>query len=525
MADTQDFLTTGGTTQSWVVPAFQTFVFCELWGAQGALSGGKGSFVFGFLPVTPGETLTLKLGFSGAAADIRQGGTALGDRVMVAGGGGGTGSFNYTGPIFDDGAVVRSGSDATISAVGAGGTVTGGNAPSGSAGSAGSSNLGGAGGSKTISGGVATGGRGGDGYFGAGGGAAYARVNPGNFPTFFAGAGGRGSSFLDPAVISGAINTNARTGAAMIRLSWGAAIAVAPNAPLLMYPGASQTIDLTQDQVLRWAFSHDNPGQTQSRWQLQLRERGDTLLVFDEDESNTDQTFTITASTLPAGSYEWRVRTYDSLSAVGPWSTWEPFEAAEPPEAPAITAPLTGATITDGIETFTWTVPAQHAFEIRRLNGSGTVVWTSGVIANAATRTYDVPFLINSVTEDVDIAVRVGAFWSSRSTITVDVAWAPPTTPTLTLQANVPVGAVRVTITNPAPDTPAIAYNDLFVRVASGGRADTGRPVGGDGIRIGAQLPADGDFDDYGVASGVPYEYRAMAVSDSGTAAYSTWTA
>ena len=116
--NTQSFAAIG-RQQSFVVPAGVTSLFVDMRGAQGAggvqtpCYGGKGAQVQGTIAVTPGETIDVYVGgqngfngggnpgtgnrFGGAgngggASDIRRGGIALGNRVMVAGGGGGRGS-------------------------------------------------------------------------------------------------------------------------------------------------------------------------------------------------------------------------------------------------------------------------------------------------------------------------------------------------------------------------------------------------------------------------------------------------
>lgn len=123
-----------GAAQTWTVPAGVTQIALELRGAQGGGSypcsgareddGGLGGLTQGNLAVTPGQVLNLFVGGQapdvgnvtpapggfngggdggqygaggGGATDVRVGGTALADRVAVAGGGGGgtTGCPNF----------------------------------------------------------------------------------------------------------------------------------------------------------------------------------------------------------------------------------------------------------------------------------------------------------------------------------------------------------------------------------------------------------------------------------------------
>ena len=115
-----------GAVQTWVVPAGVTSVTVDARGASGlttiAGTGGRGGRVQATLAVTPGQTLNLYVGGAGTgcntggwngggvtscvyagstyqgagggATDIRVAGTALANRVLVAGGGG-SGAYNY----------------------------------------------------------------------------------------------------------------------------------------------------------------------------------------------------------------------------------------------------------------------------------------------------------------------------------------------------------------------------------------------------------------------------------------------
>lgn len=119
-ATTETFSYTGAE-QTWTVPAGITSATFDLYGAQGGTSvssgfgvGGLGGRATATFSVTPGETIEIRVGGrggttggyngggnpgahsytggGGGATDVRQAGTALGDRVLVAGGGGGSGA-------------------------------------------------------------------------------------------------------------------------------------------------------------------------------------------------------------------------------------------------------------------------------------------------------------------------------------------------------------------------------------------------------------------------------------------------
>jgi hypothetical protein len=197
-----------GKEQTFTVPASLTKITVVLVGARGA---GKplpalGGRVWAIVPVTAGEKLAVFVGGEGSgqtggfnggadgggpvcyqcngfggggASDVRQGGDAFSDRILVAGGGGGRGSVNIENKGGTGGAgggtTGGSGIQGGYGYFGGGGGGGGTQAAGGSGGSAGQGYYGGNGGAG-ANGGLAKGGRGGNGgaasgyYIGAGGG-------------------------------------------------------------------------------------------------------------------------------------------------------------------------------------------------------------------------------------------------------------------------------------------------------------------------------------------------------------------
>jgi hypothetical protein len=206
-----------GAMQTYTVPTCVTSVTVDVRGASGGISGasnlgGGGGRVQAVVPVTPGAVLNIYVGQVGAspaggwngggmgglacaggggASDIRLGGVALSNRIIVAGGGGGAGlcstcTNNVNG---GNGGGVSGTSGYYISqghtAAGGGGTASmGGSAGTEvSPGTPGSSGTGGAGGGSY-------GGGGGGGYYGGGGGATNVCC--------WGGGGGGGSGYATP---------------------------------------------------------------------------------------------------------------------------------------------------------------------------------------------------------------------------------------------------------------------------------------------------------------------------------------
>ncbi|MES2397537.1 MAG: glycine-rich protein [Bacteroidota bacterium] len=223
-----------GAAQAWTVPACVTSITIDVKGSQGGDNGGvsfggRGGRVQGTIAVTTGEVLYIYVGGAGAgcatggyngggnttcmygnlqnrgggASDIRRTPYALGNRLVVAGGGGGTG-YNYNSTCDNGGngggltgisypvCAETAATGGTQSSGGAGGVWTG-----YAAGSAGVFGTGGDAGSGTGGGG------GGGGYYGGGGGGW---------------GGGAGGSSLVPA--GGSTTSGVQAGNGQVTITW-----------------------------------------------------------------------------------------------------------------------------------------------------------------------------------------------------------------------------------------------------------------------------------------------------------------
>ncbi|WP_139923110.1 tail fiber domain-containing protein [Hymenobacter sp. DG01] len=249
-----------GASQTWTVPPNVTSVQVDIAGARGrtidncsnCYRGGRGGRVQATLAVTPGQVLTIEVGGDrgynpstlyqdggyngggrgsepgGGATDIRIGGTALSNRVLVAGGGGGSGYYARGGPggglVGGDG-LLPTGSNPT-GTPGTGGTQTAGGATGGTQQQycyCGTSPAGpGVGGS--LTGGTSWGAAGGGGgYYGGG-------MSHGN-----AGAGG-GSSYTDPTLATNVVHTQGyQNGAGYAKISFS----FQPEAPVISLNNAT----------------------------------------------------------------------------------------------------------------------------------------------------------------------------------------------------------------------------------------------------------------------------------------------
>ncbi|NTW32423.1 MAG: hypothetical protein HGB12_07340 [Bacteroidetes bacterium] len=171
-----------GALQTFIIPAGITCVRIEAWGAG---PGGLGGYINGVKTVAPGNVLNIYAGGTngyngggtgggtgGGASDVRIGGTALGNRIIVGGGAGGSGGYaggsgGY--PAGGNGQTCASGPGmgGTQSAGGAGGCTTGSLGTGGNSGGCGGAGGGGYyGGGGACTGCCGPSGGGGSSYFG-----------------------------------------------------------------------------------------------------------------------------------------------------------------------------------------------------------------------------------------------------------------------------------------------------------------------------------------------------------------------
>ncbi len=249
LATPTTFSYTGGS-QTWTVPSGVTSIEVTAIGASGeGAYGGFGGETQATVSVTAGNTVNVYVGGGGSgstggwngggsgnfggsgdatgggASDIRIGGTALADRVVVAGGGGGepdpTCSFGTPGPVFGQGGSAG-GLTGEQGGAGRGGSVGGGGGSQSAGGAQGSGF--GSGGSLGQGGGSAfCGGDGGGGYYGGGSGGSISCSGCGGA------GGGAGSSYADSSTTSNVTYTaGVGLGDGSVTISYGAGSGASP---------------------------------------------------------------------------------------------------------------------------------------------------------------------------------------------------------------------------------------------------------------------------------------------------------
>lgn len=412
-------LTYTGAAQTWAVPNNAVSpIQVECWGGQGGRATGNtgtewyGGYAKGSLAVTPGgETLNVYVGGQGVqptagwngggagqynaggdgwggggGTDIRQGGTALANRKIVAGGGGGQSGKstrggaggNTTGTAganvaYSGSGTAYGGGPGTQTAGGAGGAGVGG-APSGNAGSLGQGANGTAG---TYSQDVGSG-AGGGGYYGGGSGGAIHFTDSSGFVNKHAAGGGGGSGYIG-GVTSGTMTTAVRAGNGQVIFTYSEN--TAPNAPTLGSPADAATVGNASDITFSWTHSDPN-GDAQDGFSIRRSTDAGATWEYWTGSAWSGTASWVTSSTqsvaIPGGTfadgqtYTWTVATRDPHGATGPYAT--PFTLTisdEPPGAPILLSPSDGSTVSDATPVlFDWDLndpgDVQSAYVLRR---------------------------------------------------------------------------------------------------------------------------------------------------------------
>jgi hypothetical protein len=509
MAQTKTFDWTGGV-QTWRVPPGVTSVTIDAFGGWGGMpyttASGKPGRAQGTLAVTPGETLWVYVagrgsvgrnaagqmlggfggggnggtgvtypGFDGAggggASDVRQGGTALANRKIVAAGGGGR-TGNATTPVGGSGGGTSGTAGGGTDGGGAGTPSAGGayGSGGGGGGTGGALGVGGRGGNNTI-GSKSGGGGGGGGYYGGGGGALDAGT--GNN----ASTGGGGSSYIG-GVTGGSTTTGYSTPGNVFNGRVMLTYNIIPNFATQSSPTAGVYTDQTAATVLSWVFSDNDPGDFQTAVDIRYRPVGSgSWTTVTTAVSGSGSTYSITAATLTAATqYEWQIQTYDSASAASGWSPSALFMPVVSPSAPTITAPGLASTLTADPTVFTWTPSGtQNAYQLQvcgdtagTINPAVVYYDTGTVQSTTSSANADVTPPGNAVTVHVRVRTftyaNVWSPWTERGAQLVNLS--PPGVPTVVLAPDLTYGRISVAITNPATPN-ATVYNNIYRTVGN----------------------------------------------------------
>lgn len=295
----------------------------------------------------------------------------------------------------------------------------------------------------------------------------------------------------------------------------------APTTPTNLDPGTSEVFDATSDEVFSWQFNDPDTGagDAQTAFQIIIVRVSDGVTVHDTGKVvSATESYTLPGGTLANGeSYQWKVRAWDSQDQAGSYSNLASFECSLPP-AVSITSPIDSGTYPKGILTVTWSysdpdTSPQTKFQVILKNADGSqILKDSGEVSGTDTEYTFSTVLDNNTTYQVQVTVWDNVGLSSSDTHTFTTDFVPPTTPVISALGYDDGAKIIITITNPDDDPakPATDHNDLYRRES-----------GGEWIRIVKDLPINAGYEDFAVASGRTYEYKAIAISVDETSAES----
>lgn len=212
-----------------------------------------------------------------------------------------------------------------------------------------------------------------------------------------------------------------------------------PDQPTGLYPKAVYS-DGALPIVFSWVHVVDT-GTPQSQADLQYSLDSGKSWVLLGTTVGPGETFTAPAGTIPAGTVQWRVRTYNSDGAVGEWSQIAQFIVRAAPVAPSISSVTSSPR-----PTVQWQSVGQQAYQVRvGDHDSGTLY--------GSTKTYKPTVYLPDGPATVQVRIQNNfGLWSPWTSAGVTVE--NRAIPGITAQAVVRGGEVKITWT----DVQAEAY-------------------------------------------------------------------
>ncbi|MBH0174708.1 DNRLRE domain-containing protein [Fictibacillus sp. 23RED33] len=288
----------------------------------------------------------------------------------------------------------------------------------------------------------------------------------------------------------------------------------APTAPTGLSPSGEPK---DKASVVRFGWLHNDPnaGDPQSKFDLQWRVQGSPTWNT-VTQATTNNYYDMPAGTLPKGTVEWQVRTYDQAGLPSPYSALQVFIAGDKPPTPTITGPVNGSVVPVSKPVVQWSSVDQAGYQVNVQNASGsTTLWTTGQV-NSGNKAVTVGIdLENNTDYRIQTLVRgAEGIWSDAAISNINVSYTPPALPVLDADVHSTAGTITINISNPVPQgtEPTVTSNDLYRREVGNVNWE----------RIADNLGNNDSYTDYTVASDQVYEYRVIAYGDNGTFREST---
>jgi hypothetical protein len=276
---------------------------------------------------------------------------------------------------------------------------------------------------------------------------------------------------------------------------------IAPSTPTNLAPGGS-TIDRSIVQRLSWKH---NDAEQQSKavveWKLQNAVNWNTINV-----DSLNQYVDMSSGLFPAGEIVWRVKTYDQGGLESPYSDIAIFTAANPTNAPTITAPSTAVPVARPV--IQWSSVGQTVYHLQILDSLSNVVWNTGEVDSTNKAVTNGVDLLNGASYKIKVRVKdSGGIFSEFAIKDISVSYTPPPKPGLTVTAG--EGCLILDTSNPLPTgtQPNLVGNDVY------------KKVNDEWVLVAKNVQYQ--YRDYAVANESIYEYKLKANGDNGTSSES----
>jgi hypothetical protein len=237
----------------------------------------------------------------------------------------------------------------------------------------------------------------------------------------------------------------------------------APTSPTNLVP-SSETVARGVGQRFSWQHNDPNGTDPQSKFDLEWRIQGNSTWNV-VTQTTTNSYYDMVANTLPIGTIEWRVRTYDQGGLVSPYSTISVITVGESPGLPIITSPSNGATIPIAKPTIQWSAPNQTDYHVKILNAAGTVtIWEE--IKTSTNKAVTVGTNLSNLTSyKVQVAVKSSGLWSGFANVNITVSFTPPALPTYEVTVGDSYIQIDIQDTVPTGTQPNVLYHDIYKEV------------------------------------------------------------
>jgi hypothetical protein len=294
------------------------------------------------------------------------------------------------------------------------------------------------------------------------------------------------------------------------------------KAPLAPVVDSISSFNASSVKQVDWTFLDSNPSDFAIAQDIEIQNVTTGVTVVNPvhttvtlvNSSTRKYRYTIGAGALTNDTrYQLRVRSYDSVDAPSVWSDWMQFSTTSTGGSVAITSPaadnlpLNRASV-DISWSYTNTNPAitQTGYRVRVFNSdTGLSVSDSNLVVSTA-KTYTVSGLTSDIEYRVEVTIRDSNGQTSGAGIRlITPDFNNPSLPEIDVEPG--PGFIEIRVTNPPPsgDNPITIRNQIARKEA--GQDDLAYVVVG-------ECPPNGVYQDWAVASGTEYVYKARGSSE-----------